>query len=93
MEAPPRSLVIDWLLGQFGAQRNDALKGYRQFVMSGKGLPCPPEETRHLLLLDNDAFVARHRRVKDSEMLREVSKTHRRTQVLTLDEYQLRFIE
>lgn len=93
MATPPPWLDTDWLLGQFGSRRSDALKGYRQFVMSGKDLPSPLKKTRHQLLLGDDAFVARHRQVKDSEALREVSKAHRRTLVLTLEEYRLHFTE
>lgn len=89
-EVPPPWLDADWLLGQFDSQRGKALKTYRQFVMEGRGLPSPMLETRHQLLLGDDAFVERHRQTKNSEELREVSKAHRRTVALPLDEYQTR---
>ena len=89
-EAPPPWLDADWLLGQFGSQRSKALRGYRQFVMAGRGLPSPMLETRHQLLLGDNAFVERHWQTKNPEALREVSKAHRRSVALSLDEYQMR---
>lgn len=90
-EVPPPWLDTEWLLSQFGSQRSAAITGYRQFVMAGKGLPSPLEKTRHQLLLGDDAFAERHRQTKDSEALREVSKAHRRSIALTLDEYRKRY--
>lgn len=89
-ETPPPWLDTEWLLSQFGSQRSAAITGYRQFVMAGKGLPSPLEKTRHQLLLGDDAFAERHRQTKDSEALREVSKAHRRSVALTLNEYRER---
>ena len=89
-EAPPSWLDTDWLLSQFGSQRSEAIKSYRQFVMAGKGLPSPLENTRHQLLLGDDAFAERHRQAKDSEALREVSKAQRRSLALSLEEYRER---
>lgn len=86
-EAPPPWLDTDWLLGQFGTQRGEAIRSYRQFVMAGKGLPSPLEKTRHQLLLGDDAFAECHRQAKAAEQLREVSKAHRRSIALTLEEY------
>ncbi|CAG9931826.1 hypothetical protein [Candidatus Nitrotoga arctica] len=63
-EAPPSWLNADWLLGQFGLQRSKALSGYRQFVMTDRGLPSPMLETRHQLLLGDNAFVERTGRQK-----------------------------
>jgi len=89
-EAPPPWLDTEWLIGQFGSRRGEALKSYRQFVMAGKGLPSPLGKTRHQLLLGDDAFAESHRQAKDFEALREVSKAHRRSLALSLEEYQLR---
>jgi hypothetical protein len=48
------------------------------------------QKTRHQLLLGDDAFVERHRQTKNPEALREVSKAHRRSVALSLDEYRMR---
>ena len=88
-ETPPPWLDTEWLLGQFGTQRSKAIKSYRQFVMEGKDLSSPWGKIRHQLLLGDDAFVECHRQSNDTGALREVSKAHRRSQSLTLHEYQL----
>ncbi len=89
-QASPAWLDTDWLLGQFGPDRSKALQGYRQFVMAGRGLPSTMRETRHQLLLGDDAFVERHWQTKNPEALREVSKAHRISVALSLDECRLR---
>jgi len=88
--APPSWLDTEWWLGQFGSQRGKALNGYRQFVMAGRGLPSPMLDTHHQLLLGDKDFVERHWQTKNPETLREVSKAHRRSLALSLDEYQMR---
>jgi putative transposase len=88
--AHPPWLDVDGLLGQFDSQRSKALRNYRQFVMAGRGLPSPMLDTRHQLLLGDDAFVERHCQTKNAEELREVSKAHRRSVALSLDEYRTR---
>jgi hypothetical protein len=86
----PPWLDADWILSQFGTQRDEANTSYRKFVMDGKGLPSALQHTRHQLVLGDDAFVERHRQAKESETLREMSKAHRKTVALTLNEYQMR---
>ena len=80
-------LDSDWLLSQFGTQRKDAIIKYRQFVMAGKGLPSTLKNIRHQLVLGDDAFVKKHCQPNESETLREVSKPHRKSLTLTLEEY------
>ena len=58
--------------------------------MAGKGLPSPLLETRHQLLLGDDAFVERHKAALSSAPLRGVSKAQRRAVAMTLAQYQLR---
>lgn len=50
-------------------------------------VPSPMLDTRHQLLLGDDAFVERHRQTKSWDELREASKVHRRSLALSLDEY------
>jgi REP element-mobilizing transposase RayT len=89
-EASPPWFDTDWLLGQFGSQRSKALSAYRRFVIEGRKLPSPMKDTRHQLLLGDNAFVERHWQTKTPEELRELSKAHRRTVALSLDEYHIR---
>ena len=84
-------LDVDWLLSQFGRQRQDAIDSYRRFVMEGMGLSSPLAQTRHQLLLGDDAFVVRYRQDKKPEELREVPKAHRRSIAMPLDEYRRRY--
>jgi len=83
----PEWLDVDWLLGQFGKQRKSAIRAYVKFVVEGEGLPSPLEQTRHQLLLGDDDFVGQHKQNKKPEVLREISKAHRRVLALSLDEY------
>ena len=83
----PPWLDTDWLLSQFDSQRKDAINSYCQFVMAGKGLPSALLNTRHQLVLGDDTFVKKHCQTSESETLREVSKAHRKSVALTLDEY------
>lgn len=87
----PRWMDTDWLLGQFGIQRRQALLRYRKFVLSGKEAPSPLQGARHQLLLGDDAFLARHRQTQDNDVLREVSLAHRRSVTLSLGEFQARY--
>ncbi|MCP4406989.1 MAG: transposase [Gammaproteobacteria bacterium] len=86
----PKWLNTDWLLRQFGGQRQEAVLAYRRYVMEGKGVSSPLEQTRHQLLLGDDSFVAQHRQQNQNENLRELSKAHRRSLVLSLDGYRNR---
>lgn len=88
--AAPLWLDTDWLLGQFDPERGKAIQGYRDFVMAGRGVPSPLQGVRHQLLLGDDGFVESHRKPGGDDVLREVSKAHRRSVALPLEEYQAR---
>jgi REP element-mobilizing transposase RayT len=88
-ETVPSWLNTDWLLSQFGTQRENARQNYYQFIMAGKGLPSPLLNTRHQLLLGDDAFIERHQQSDHSNSLREVSKAQRRALALPLDQYRI----
>ena len=77
----------DWLLGQFGSHRQEAINAYKRFVLEGKGVNSPLALTQHQLLLGDDAFIERYRQESQPEVLRELSKAHRRTLAKTLAEY------
>jgi putative transposase len=87
----PSWFDTDWLLRRFGSCRSEAVQSYRQFVMAGVGLGSPLKNTRHQLLLGDDAFIARHQQEARPEALREASRAQRRSAALTLDEYQARY--
>ena len=83
----PEWLDVGWLLGQFGKRRKHAIRSYTRFVMEGKGLPSPLDQTRHQLLLGDDNFIGQYKQNKKPEALQEISKAHRRILALSLDEY------
>ena len=89
--AAPAWLDTDWLLGQFGKQRNRARQAYQAFVMAGKGVPSPLLATKHQLILGDDACVEQHHQNKTHEELREFSKAHRRSLALSLAGYEQKF--
>lgn len=90
-EFRPGWLGADWLLGQFGHERNIATQAYREFILSGKGVASPLSRTRHQLLLGDKVLVDEHRRMLNSTALREASMAHRRSAALPLDEYMTRY--
>lgn len=91
LEETPLWFDSNWLLSQFDSQRDKAINDYRQFVMAGKGLNSPMKDTRHQLLLGDNAFVEHHRPTKNPEELREFPKAQRKLVALSLDEYQMHY--
>jgi putative transposase len=86
----PAWLDTDWLLAQFGNRRKQARVKYRDYIREGKGLPSPLQATRHQLLLGDDAFVDQFREDRDTEELREYSKSQKRVMAPSLREYESR---
>lgn len=87
----PDWLDSEWLLTQFGVTRGEAIAGYQRFVADGIGKESPLAKVRHQLLLGSDSFVEKNRAILGHEPLREVSKAQRRSQALSLDEYQRQY--
>ena len=87
----PKWLDTDWLLSQFSKQRIQARAKYHEFITQGKNLPSPLEETRHQLILGDDTFIEQFRDIRNVNQLREFSKSHKRTLVMTLAGYQNQF--
>jgi len=57
---PPDWLEVDWLLSQFGLQRNHARRRYIDFVREGIGLPPVWDNLRHQIYLGSDDFIDKH---------------------------------
>lgn len=89
--AAPPWLDRDEVLALFGQQRAQAVRAYRRFVREGKNASSPFEQTRHQLVLGDEAFVERCRENKTPETLQEISKAQRQSVALSLAEYQQRF--
>lgn len=87
----PRWLARKKLLNKFAKKRKKAIQAYRQFIMEGKGLPSPLEQTRHQVLLGDDDFVARYQQGIHSELPPELAKAPDKAKILPLRIYQQRY--
>jgi putative transposase len=57
---PPAAwLTIDWVLSQFGTERQTAQRKYREFVAEGIGQRSPWEDVQGQVLLGSEPFVER----------------------------------
>lgn len=87
-EPAPPWLETDWLLGQFGRDRDQAIRGYRDFVRAGVGLPSIWNVVRDQVFLGSEAFTERLKRSLSSERdLREVPRIQRRPLAKPLEHY------
>ncbi len=66
----PKWLDGDWLLSQFGTQREAAVEGFMSFVRAGVGQESPWEHLRYQVFLGDDAFVERFRGMKQPDQVR-----------------------
>lgn len=86
-EPVPDWLDVEWLLGQFGARRRDAVRRYVEFVAAGVGAESPLTRVQDQLYLGDDAFGDQVRTLAQNHDLREISKAQRRPVALSLDQY------
>lgn len=78
LSSAPEFLTQDWLLGQFGWQRRNAEKRYRQFVADGIDQPSPWEQLTGQILLGSESFVKKMtRKLKETETLAEIPRRQR----------------
>lgn len=75
--APPW-LNIEWVLGQFGAQRPSALAHYRDFVRAGIGQPPLWDDLRGQIYLGSDDFLKKMQDLSGNNVVAEVPHTQRR---------------
>jgi REP element-mobilizing transposase RayT len=88
LAAAPPWLEVDWVLGQFGVQRAQAVMRFIDFVRAGVGLPSVWEGLRGQIYLGSDAFVQRMQVLAD-QPLAEVPRMQRRPMALPLQDYVL----
>ncbi len=77
-EPPPDWLQTDWILGQFGAERQLAIARYMDFVRAGIGLPGVWEKVRGQVYLGSDAFVERMSAESGKDLIGEIPRAQRR---------------
>jgi REP element-mobilizing transposase RayT/AraC-like DNA-binding protein len=85
--APPW-LEVASTLQMFSSEAELAVAAYRRFVTAGICAPNPLLNTRHQLILGDDAFVTAARQPPAANALRAVPKLQRRALALSLADYQ-----
>ncbi len=90
LDSAPPWLETDWILGQFGEERDRAQRQYAAFVNAGIGKESVWEDLRHQIFLSSDEFVERFAGTKQKpEELREVPRAQRRALAKPLVTYEL----
>jgi len=86
--SPPPWLKTDWILGQFGSVRQQAITRYIDFVRAGVGLPTLWEKLQNQIYLGSEQFVQRmQREIESLQALQEVPRAQRRPVAKSLDHY------
>ncbi|HEY1044587.1 MAG TPA: transposase [Telluria sp.] len=83
----PVWLETDWLLSQFGSDRERALVCYRDFVSAGAACPSPLRDVSHQFLLGDGGFLAGHFDSVKAADLAEVPRAQRKSAARPLEEY------
>ena len=93
MGTVPASAWLDTTstLRQFGTERASAVEAYLRYVMEGIGSESPLKNTRHQMLLGDEAFMAEPSNTTRHEKFPAIAKTQRRAVSLSLEEYQVRY--
>ncbi|MGL6159698.1 transposase [Microbulbifer sp.] len=91
---PHPVLTTDCVLGNFGARRGRAQKGYRQFVQEGRGQPGPWESLKNQIYLGSDEFVEDMQcRMNPEQSLQDIPKPQKRSPPRPLAHYRERYPE
>jgi REP-associated tyrosine transposase len=71
-------LTTDWILAQFGNERKEAIKRYREFVHAGIKEESPLKKVKGQMFLGEDRFLEKFKGiVEGKETLREIPKVQR----------------
>lgn len=87
----PSWLESDWILLQFGRERDQAIAAYREFVAAGATLTSPLDDVSHQFLLGDSGFLAGYFNSVKAADLVNVPRVQRKAAALPLDEYFARF--
>jgi REP element-mobilizing transposase RayT len=92
-EAPcPAWLQTDWVLGQFGSQRAEAIAHYVTFVHAGARLPSVWTRLQGQIYLGSEAFVRNMQAlIESNSSLEEIPRAQRRTLTQPLERFAARF--
>ncbi len=71
----PEYLTVDWIFGQFGCNRKEAQKGYRDFVKAGVVEESPWKNIKGQILLGGEGFIEKLRNLlSEKEEIKEIPK-------------------
>lgn len=87
VEASPEWLQTDWILSQFGAQRERAIARYIDFVREGVGLPGIWKALKGQVFLGSDDFLQQMQDLLNQDIA-EIPRSQRRPAALPLEHYQ-----
>ena len=78
LATPTACLTVDWVLEQFGSNRNSANRKYQEFVKDGINVKPLWEDLRCQVLLGDEVFIDRFSEVaKGAEELKEIPRSQR----------------
>lgn len=83
----PAWLETDWILSQFGTDRQRAVASYREFVAAGTNSLSPLRDVSHQFLLGESAFLAGYFEAEALSNLAEVTRVQRKSVSLPLSRY------
>ena len=86
-EDAPSFVQTDWILGQFGDERQQAVHRYIDFVRAGTGLPCLWKDLRGQMFLGSKSFLEQMQRLSENTLLTEIPRTQRRPLSKPLSDY------
>ncbi len=87
-QAPPNWLNVAATLAMFAHDPEGAIPAYQRFVLAGISSPSPLLNTRHQLVLGDDAFLASIRLPANQNALRSVIKSQRQALAPPLEAFQ-----
>ncbi|MDD4915906.1 MAG: transposase [Methylococcales bacterium] len=91
-EKAPAWLQTDWLLAQFGRDRQAAMRSYVDFVLAGQGLPGIWEGLRRQIYLGNDAFIeSMQKQIMIDKQLIEIPRVQHHPPAKLLDYYATKY--
>jgi REP element-mobilizing transposase RayT len=89
---PPDWLEVDWLLSQFGLQRNRARGRYIDFVREGIGLPPVWDNLRHQIYMGSDDFINKHQElISKKQDLDDIPALQKRAMPKPISYYQKKY--
>jgi putative transposase len=75
---PLSLLTVDWILGQFGDNRGQALRRYKEFIVAGLKAKSPWKDLKGQILLGKEGFLSKFKElIANKESISEIPKHQR----------------